>query len=75
MERAKWKGGVGLSAGGKEINDKLYFTEEQLIAHLACRLNCNTDGLGMRDRAQAGPVRMSWRERPRQGARQGYAFS
>jgi hypothetical protein len=55
MDHAKAKGGVGLSAGGKEINDKLYFTEEQVIAHLASYLNLNTDGSGMHGRAQAGP--------------------
>jgi hypothetical protein len=53
MDRAKAKGGVGPSAGGKEINDKLYFTEEQVIARLTSRLNLNTDGSGTRDRAQA----------------------
>jgi hypothetical protein len=55
MDCTKAKGGVGPSAGGKEINGKLYFTEEQVIARLASRLNLNTDGLGMRGRAQAGP--------------------
>jgi hypothetical protein len=55
MDRAKSKGGVGPSAGGKEINDNLYFTEEQVIARLASRLNLNTDGSGTRGRAQADP--------------------
>jgi hypothetical protein len=55
MDRMKAKGGVGPSAGGKEINGKLYFTEEQVIARFASRLNLNTDGSGTRDRAQAGP--------------------
>jgi hypothetical protein len=54
MDRAKAKGGVGPSVGGKEINDKLYFTEEQVIARLTSRLNLNTDGSGTRGRAQAG---------------------
>jgi hypothetical protein len=53
MDRAKVKGGIGQSTGGKEINNKLYFTEEQVIAHLESCLNLNTDGSGTRGRAQA----------------------
>jgi hypothetical protein len=55
MDRTKAKGGVEPSAGGKEINGKLYFTEEQVIACLTSRLNLSTDGSGTRGRAQAGP--------------------
>jgi hypothetical protein len=55
MDRAKSKGGVRPSAGGKEINGKLYFIEEQVIARLASRLNLNTNRSGTRGRAQADP--------------------
>jgi hypothetical protein len=55
MDHVKAKGGIGPSASGKEINGKLYFTEEQVIARLASRHNLNTDGSGTHDRAQAGP--------------------
>jgi hypothetical protein len=55
MDCTKAKGGIRPSAGGKEINGKLYFTQEQVIARLTSRLNFNTGGTGTRGRAQAGP--------------------
>ena len=56
FDRGKGKGGGGSSSGGigKEIDGKLYFTEEQVIAHLVSRLNINADGSAARGKAPVG---------------------
>jgi hypothetical protein len=46
-------GGSGGSSTEKEIDGKLYFTEEQVIAHLASRLNI--DGSAARGKTSSGP--------------------
>ncbi|CAD6271618.1 unnamed protein product [Miscanthus lutarioriparius] len=56
-DRAKGKGG-GRTDGnniGKEIDGKLYFTEEQVIACLTSHLNINADGSTARGKAPSGP--------------------
>jgi hypothetical protein len=57
LNRSKGRGGGGSGGGGagKEIDGKLYFTEEQVIARLASRLNINSDGSAARDKASSGP--------------------
>jgi hypothetical protein len=55
LNRSKGRGGGGSGGGaaGKEIDGKLYFTEEQVIARLASRLNI--DGSAARGKASSGP--------------------
>ena len=57
LNRTKGRGGggSGSSGAGKEIDGKLYFTEEQVIARLASRLNINSDGSARRGKAPSGP--------------------
>ena len=56
LDRGRGKGGGGSGGGGvgKEIDGKLYFTEEQVMARLASRLNLNSDGSAGRVKAPAG---------------------
>ncbi|CAD6250987.1 unnamed protein product [Miscanthus lutarioriparius] len=56
LNRSKGRGGGGSGSGGagKEIDGKLYFTEEQVIARLASRLNINADRLAARDKTSSG---------------------
>ncbi|XP_066361070.1 uncharacterized protein [Miscanthus floridulus] len=57
LNRTKGRGGggSGSSGAGKEIDGKLYFTEEQVIARLASHLNINSDGSARRGKAPSGP--------------------
>ncbi|CAD6256539.1 unnamed protein product [Miscanthus lutarioriparius] len=52
--RGKGGGGSGGGGGGKEIIGKLYFTEEQVMARLASRLNLNSDRSAGHGKAPAG---------------------
>ncbi|CAD6334069.1 unnamed protein product [Miscanthus lutarioriparius] len=52
--RGKGGGGSGGGGGGKEIDGKLYFTEEQVMACLVSHLNLNSDGSAGRGKAPVG---------------------
>ncbi|CAD6250557.1 unnamed protein product [Miscanthus lutarioriparius] len=55
LDRRRGRGGASGNGGaGKEIDGKLYFTEEQMVARFASRLNLNNDGPGAHGRAQSG---------------------
>lgn len=43
---------------GKEMDGKLYFTEEQVIAHLASCLNLNADGSATQSKAPGGTSKL-----------------
>jgi hypothetical protein len=74
LNRSKGRGGGGSggSSAGKEIDGKLYFTEEQVIARLASRLNI--DGSAARGKTSSGPGKRRGGVGRGKDARQGRAL-
>ncbi|CAD6225129.1 unnamed protein product [Miscanthus lutarioriparius] len=59
LDHGRGKGGGGSGGGGvgKEIDGKLYFTKEQVMARLTFRLNLNSDGSAGRGKRRGGTGR------------------